>query len=172
MLLIISRINVVSNLKLLTTSGTFTLINRQISQNTNFLKFNSFNNKCLTNRFATFQTVLQKQQPKEEKKQDSVFSSIVHKQETSNEVSTHFTGVKKVKQAATDFTYLCIIGVGAAMLFVIGYYLFSELFTRETPTGIFEESSKICLDNLKVQDALGHPIKVTAESGGKLDILF
>ena len=56
----------------------------------------------------------------------------------------------KVKQAATDFTYIVIIGFGAVMLCVIGYFLFSELFTRETPSGIYDESSKICLDNFQV----------------------
>lgn len=57
---------------------------------------------------------------------------------------------KKVKQAATDLTYIAIIGAGACILFVIGYYLFSELFSRETPSGIYDESSSICLDNFQV----------------------
>ncbi len=46
--------------------------------------------------------------------------------------------------------YIVIIGFGAVMLCVIGYFLFSELFTRETPSGIYDESSKICLDNFQV----------------------
>jgi hypothetical protein len=41
------------------------------------------------------------------------------------------------------------------------------MWSRETPTGIYNESSKMCLDNFEVRDALGTPIKVTTtESGG------
>jgi hypothetical protein len=56
----------------------------------------------------------------------------------------------KVKQAATDISYLAIIMAGGAMLFAIGYYLFTALFSRETPEGIYNESSKMCLDNFQV----------------------
>lgn len=149
MLLIINRLNVVSNLKL---SLTFNSISRLISSNALNSNMHLLKPVCLTvcsqqKEFATFERLMQKEQPK---KQESAFSSLVHKQE-SGEVSTHFKGVKKVKQAATDLTYLAIIGVGAAMLFVIGYYLFSELFTRETPSGIYDESSKMCLENIQVE---------------------
>lgn len=41
-------------------------------------------------------------------------------------------------------SYTAIILAGGALLVVIFYYLFSELFSRETPTGIYDESSVIC----------------------------
>lgn len=50
---------------------------------------------------------------------------------------------------------------------IAGYYLYKELGSRETPTGIYNESSKICLESYQLQDALGAPIKVSAESGGR-----
>ena len=49
-----------------------------------------------------------------------------------------------------DVSYGMIILAGGMMLFAIGYYLFTELFSRETPSGIYDESSKICLDNFEV----------------------
>lgn len=54
------------------------------------------------------------------------------------------------KQAAKDISYGTIILVGGLTLAAIFYYLFSELFSRENPSGIYDESSKICLDNLEV----------------------
>ena len=47
-------------------------------------------------------------------------------------------------------SYFAIIGTGVLMLGAIGYYLFSALFSRETPEGIYNESSKICLENFDV----------------------
>ncbi len=150
MLLIINRSNVVSNLKLATASVALNSISR-LNSSIYLLKPARLMTVCLSpprQAFSTLERLMQKEQAK---KQESAFSSLVHKQEANNEVSTHFRGVKKVKQAATDVTYLAIIGVGAAMLFVIGYYLFSELFTRETPSGIYDESSKLCLENIQVK---------------------
>jgi hypothetical protein len=60
-----------------------------------------------------------------------------------------------------------VILAGGAIVAAIFYYLFVELFSRETPSGIYDESSKICLENYDVQESLGMPIKVTAESGGR-----
>ncbi len=81
-------------------------------------------------------------------------------------------------------SYSLVIVAGLALTGAIGYFLFKELFSRETPSGIYNESSKICLDNfqvlfiffcfycfynihLKLEDALGKPIKISAESGGR-----
>ena len=56
------------------------------------------------------------------------------------------------KQAAKDFSYLSIIAAGGIMLAAIGYYLFTALFSRETPEGIYNESSNICLSHPDVFD--------------------
>lgn len=56
----------------------------------------------------------------------------------------------EVKQAASDASYTAIIIVGGVALLAMFYYLFSELFSRETPTGIYEESSKFCTRNTEV----------------------
>lgn len=62
---------------------------------------------------------------------------------------------KIVKQAAKDVSYGMIVVAGGVLLVSIGYYLFSELFSRETPSGIYDESSKICLDNFEVSFKIG-----------------
>ena len=61
-----------------------------------------------------------------------------------------------------------MIIIGGILLVAMFYYLFTELFSRETPSGLYSESSKICINDFEVRDdALGRPIKVTAESGGR-----
>jgi fructose-specific phosphotransferase system IIC component len=55
-----------------------------------------------------------------------------------------------VKKTAVDVSYTLVFLVGTGILFAIGFYLFKELNSRETPTGIYNESSKICLENFTV----------------------
>ncbi|CAF0831094.1 unnamed protein product [Brachionus calyciflorus] len=93
--------------------------------------------------------------------------SVIESSFRDSNISTHVTGAKRAKQAAKDVGNGIILLGGAGLLVGIFYFLFSELFSRESPSGIYDESSKICLNNPKVQDALGHPIKVHAESGGR-----
>ena len=64
-------------------------------------------------------------------------------------ISSTFS-ISTAKQAAKDVSYGTIILVGGLTLAAIFYYLFSELFSRENPSGIYDESSKICLDNFEV----------------------
>jgi hypothetical protein len=56
----------------------------------------------------------------------------------------------EAKRAAADFTYGTIILIGGMFVIGIGYYLFTELYSRETPSGIYNESSKLCLENYQV----------------------
>ena len=54
------------------------------------------------------------------------------------------------KQAASDISYGLVIAAGGILFIGAGYYLLKELNTRENPTGIYNESSKICLENFQV----------------------
>lgn len=76
-----------------------------------------------------------------------VESSGAHRKD---QISTHVTGARKVKQAAKDVSYGTIVFIGGALLVAMFYYLFSELFSRESPSGIYNESSKICLEDFNV----------------------
>lgn len=100
-------------------------------------------------------------------KNDQEKKSIIESSFQEGQVSTHVTGAKRAKEAAKDAGYGMIILGGAGLIIGIFYILFSELFSRESPSGIYNESSKICLMDPQVQDALGHPIKIHTESGGR-----
>ena len=110
--------------------------------------------------FSTFYSLLQVRKEENTKTQSLVESA-------NDQVSTHVRPIQKAKQVAKDTSYGLIVAVGGVLLVAMFYYLFTELFSRETPSGLYNESSKICLDDFEVRDALGTPIKVTAESGGR-----
>lgn len=125
----------------------------------------------LINSSRNYFISIRSQQEKKAKEQESAFSSLIQSSESN--VSTHVTGAKRgilswqaiiwfwiksynfltkiklniAKQAATDVSYFAVIAAGGVMLSAIGYYLFTALFSRETPEGIYNESSKICLNH-------------------------
>jgi len=83
-----------------------------------------------------------------------------------NEVLVHFqngqiqpaTFGKKAQQAAKDTGYTLVVVAGVMALGGLCYLMLRELYSRETPNGIYKEASKICLANSDVQEALGTPI--------------
>merc|ERR1711879_211119 len=62
---------------------------------------------------------------------------------------------ENVKTAS--YTAVIIGGLGATL--VVLYVIFQELFSNETPQSFFQYGSKQCMENEKVQDLLGEPIK-------------
>ena len=93
-----------------------------------------------------------KEEATQQQKGKPLASSIVESSDAhrKDQISTHVTGARKVKQAAKDVSYGTIVFIGGALLVAMFYYLFSELFSRESPSGIYNESSKICLEDFNV----------------------
>lgn len=54
------------------------------------------------------------------------------------------------QQAAKDTGYSLIIVAGVAALGGLCYLMLRELYSRETPNGIYKEASKMCLANTEV----------------------
>ena len=75
-----------------------------------------------------------------------VFSIPNHRLTESNQ-SLHFV---LAQQAAKDTGYSLIVIAGVAVLGGLGYLILRELYSRETPNGIYKESSKFCLNNSEV----------------------
>ncbi|CAF1176246.1 unnamed protein product [Adineta ricciae] len=67
---------------------------------------------------------------------------------------------QKAQQAAKDSIYSLVIIAGVVTLSGLCYLILHELYSRETPNGIYKEVSRLCLANTDVQDALGAPILV------------
>ncbi|CAF1053515.1 unnamed protein product [Adineta steineri] len=81
-------------------------------------------------------------------------------QSTTNDQIEVATFKEKAQQAAKDTGYSMIVIAGVAALGGLCYLMVRELYSRETPNGIYKEASKMCLANTDVQDALGTPIMV------------
>jgi uncharacterized membrane protein YebE (DUF533 family) len=56
------------------------------------------------------------------------------------------------QQAAKDTGYSMIVIAGVAALGGLCYLMLRELYSRETPNGIYKEASKMCLANTDVND--------------------
>jgi uncharacterized membrane protein YebE (DUF533 family) len=54
------------------------------------------------------------------------------------------------QQAAKDTGYSIIVVAGIAALGGLCYLMVRELYSRETPNGIYKEASKMCLANTEV----------------------
>ncbi|CAF1542210.1 unnamed protein product [Rotaria magnacalcarata] len=67
---------------------------------------------------------------------------------------------QKAQQTAKDTAYSLVVVAGVATLSGLCYVIMHELYSRETPNGIYREASRICLENSDVQEALGLPIIV------------
>lgn len=55
------------------------------------------------------------------------------------------------QQAAKDTGYSLIVIAGVAALGGLCYLMLRELYSRETPNGIYKEASKLCLASSEVK---------------------
>lgn len=80
---------------------------------------------------------------------------VVETSDPTHGVST----AKKVKEAGKDATYtgLALVGFGVTglMFFAIG----RELFSSQSPSGIYGDALKLCMDRTEVTDLTGLPMK-------------
>ena len=60
------------------------------------------------------------------------------------------------QQAAKDTGYSLIVIAGVAALGGLCYLMLRELYSRETPNGIYKEASKMCLANSEVMSSERH----------------
>jgi len=93
-------------------------------------------------------------------KKDSKSQNDSLVQSTTNNQIEVATFKEKAQQAAKDTGYSLVVVAGVAALGGLCYLMLHELYSRETPNGIYKEASKMCLANTDVQEALGTPIMV------------
>ena len=58
------------------------------------------------------------------------------------------------QQAAKDTGYSLVVIAGVAALGGLCYLMLRELYSRETPNGIYKEASKMCLSNTEVNSII------------------
>lgn len=69
------------------------------------------------------------------------------------------SGAQKVKEATKDVGYLGISIAALAVLGGITYYIGRELFSSDSPNGVYGKAFKRCAKDSEVIIALGEPIK-------------
>ncbi|XP_072024317.1 mitochondrial import inner membrane translocase subunit Tim21-like [Amphiura filiformis] len=65
----------------------------------------------------------------------------------------------KVAQAGKDTMYTGIIIVGVGVTGLMFYTVFKELFSSNSPNGVYTKALKICLQDGEIIEELGEPIK-------------
>ncbi|KAK3589318.1 hypothetical protein CHS0354_026975 [Potamilus streckersoni] len=71
---------------------------------------------------------------------------------------------QKVKEATKDASYLVVIVVGIGILGMMMYYIFWELFSSQSPSGVYGNALKLCQQDERLKFKLGEPIKGYGET--------
>lgn len=74
---------------------------------------------------------------------------------------------EKVKQASKDASYLVIILGGLGVMGIMFYTVGKELFSKQSPGGVYNQALKLCKKNDEVIDYLGEPITGHGTSGSR-----
>ncbi|CAF1328179.1 unnamed protein product [Rotaria sordida] len=120
-----------------------------------------YHNQCRSSLFRTIVFINRRQLAtgQEKKTSKSQANQTLVQSTIDNQIEVA-TFKEKAQQAAKDTGYSLIVIAGIATLGGLCYLVLHELYSRETPNGIYKEASKMCLANTEVQDALGTPILV------------
>ncbi|KAL7053479.1 hypothetical protein AAHC03_027088 [Spirometra sp. Aus1] len=71
---------------------------------------------------------------------------------------------QRVSQSAADAGYTTVIIGGIALTGVIFYVIGNELFSKKSPTRVYEDALKLCANDQRVQDLLGSSITGCGEA--------
>lgn len=102
------------------------------------------------------------------------FSNKVPKNETKKELDIKrespyagLSAAEKVKEAGKDASYIAIIIAGIGVIGVVFYTVGKELFSSQSPAGVYSKALKKCQNNIEVLDTLGEPITGHGTSGSR-----
>ncbi|XP_041376415.1 mitochondrial import inner membrane translocase subunit Tim21-like [Gigantopelta aegis] len=132
------------------------------SSRSNYLKSNKNTSDFLKHRCDSWQVTRKYAEQKASSTSgESAKKEIVEAKESPY---AHLTMAEKVKEAGKDATYtgVIIIGVGvtAVMFFAIG----RELFSSQSPSGLYGKALKMCEKNDQLKSMLGEPMKGYGET--------
>lgn len=70
---------------------------------------------------------------------------------------------EKVKETTKTVSYLGIILIGVGVTGTLFYAVFNELFSSKSPNNVYSKAAKLCVNDTRIQDKLGYPIKTYGE---------
>ncbi|CAH1779998.1 unnamed protein product [Owenia fusiformis] len=71
---------------------------------------------------------------------------------------------QKVARTGKDASYLTVIVIGVSITGAMFYMIGRELFSRESPNGVYSTALKDCTNDVRIEAALGKPIKGYGET--------
>lgn len=83
--------------------------------------------------------------------------------EAKDKPFSELTFGEKVKQAGTDATYTGIVIAGIAVTGIMFYAIGRELFSGQSPSGVYSKAFKLCKKHEKVIETFGEPLKAYGE---------
>lgn len=100
---------------------------------------------------------------------DSDSGSLVKsKSEGHGSVSTDVRPLgEKIKENTKTASYMGVILLGVGVTGIMFYAIFRELFSSQSPNSVYSEALEKCINDPKVQDLLGTPIKGYGEETGR-----
>lgn len=66
---------------------------------------------------------------------------------------------EKIKENTKTASYMSIILLGVGVTGIMFYAIFRELFSSSSSNSVYSNALKRCIDDTRIQDALGAPIK-------------
>ncbi|ESN90478.1 hypothetical protein HELRODRAFT_189871 [Helobdella robusta] len=97
------------------------------------------------------------------KKSNLTESKIVENKKPASVLSAE----QKFKQTSKDAGYSGVIIIGLGITGFMFYAVGRELFSSQSPNGIYTKAYKMCKQNQQVQDILGEPIRAYGELNGR-----
>lgn len=83
---------------------------------------------------------------------------------TRTEVDTNVKPLgEKVKETSKTVSYLGVILLGVGVTGTLFYAVFNELFSSKSPNNVYSKAAKQCVNDPRVEDKLGYPIKIHGE---------
>jgi import inner membrane translocase subunit TIM21 len=115
---------------------------------------------CLAPRHGYHTGVACQQQAKPKSEQHNKKQALV---ESKDRPFAELTLGEKVKQVGSDATYTGIVIAGIAVTGFMFYAIGRELFSGQSPSGIYSRAFKTCKKTDKVIDTFGEPLKAYGE---------
>lgn len=66
---------------------------------------------------------------------------------------------ERVKENTKTVSYMGVIAIGIGVTGIMFYAIFNELFSSSSPNTVYSEALDYCINDTRVQDSLGAPIK-------------
>lgn len=95
------------------------------------------------------------------------YATELAKAKPKQEVSTDVKPMERIKENTKTASYTGVIVLGVAVTGALFYAIFRELFSSSSSNSVYSAALDKCVNDPRVQDALGAPIKGFGEENSR-----